>query len=80
MKLFSAGLKFIGRTLNDAKLTRDLNKAKDKSFNQTKKDIAEARKKGKYINGRKRYRENYRNNVRAANSRHNNRDKFISDL
>ena len=80
MKLLSASLKFIGRTLNDAKLARDLGKAKATAYSQTYKAMVQARRKGKYINGRKSYRENYRYNVRVATSKHSNRDKFISDL
>jgi len=80
MKLLSASLKLIGRTLNDVKLARNLEKAKATAYSQTHKDMVQARRKGKYINGKEKYRQHYRNNVRIATSKHSNYDKFISDL
>ena len=80
MSLLSAGIKLFARECNDIKLQHDLNKAKEISYKQTGKAMHRASKKGKYINGKEVYRNNLKTNIRSANERYSNRDKFISDL
>ena len=79
MSLISAGLKYIGRSINDALYRHDLKNVHNKSFNDTKAKINASRRKG-YINGAKTYRRNYDKNLAIAKAKYNNRDKFISDL
>lgn len=80
MSLLFAGFKFLVRSCNDSLLHRDLDNAHAKSYKQTGKEINHARKKGKYINGKEVYRNNLKTNIRSANERYSNRDKFISNL
>ena len=80
MSLLFAGIKLFARECNDIKLQHDLNKTKEISYKQTGKEINHARKKGKYINGKEVYRNNLKTNIRSANEKYSNRDKFISDL
>ena len=80
MSLITAGLKYIGRSINDALYRRDLKTVKNKSFNDTKTEINASRRKGYYIDGAKAYRRNYDKNVAIAKAKHENRDKFISEL
>ena len=80
MSLISAGLKYIGRSINDALYRHNLKNVKNKSYNDTKAEISTSRRKGYYINGAKTYRRNYNKNLAIAKARHENRDKFISDL
>ena len=65
MSLLFAGFKFLVRSCNDSLLHRDLDNAHAKSYKQTGKEI---------------YRNNLKTNIRSANERYSNRDKFISDL
>ena len=58
MSLISAGLKYIGRSINDALYRHDLKNVHNKSFNDTKAKINTSRRKGYYINGAKTYRRN----------------------
>ena len=80
MSLLFAWLKLFARNCNDFQLQHDLNKAKEKSYEQTGKAMKRARKNGKYINGTEIYQKNLKKNIHTAMSRHSNRDKFISDL
>ena len=80
MSLISAGLKYIGRSINDALYRHDLKNVHNKSFNDTKAKINTSRRKGYYINGAKTYRRNYDKNLAIAKAKYNNRDRFISDL
>lgn len=66
MNLISAGLKFIARSVNDAVFRRQVRTAKNASFRQTGKAIQQARKKGKFVNGFKLYRNNLAVNIEKA--------------
>ena len=55
MSLISAGLKYIGRSINDALYRHDLKNVHNKSFNDKKAKINASRRKGYYINGAKKH-------------------------
>ena len=80
MSLITAGLKFIARTANDLLLDSSTQRAQKTAYRETGKAIRQANRKGYYINGSKLYRENLNKNVAKAKARHNNREKFISEL
>lgn len=80
MSLITAGLKFIARTANDLLSDSSTQRAQKTAYRETGKAIRQANRKGYYINGSKLYRENLNKNVAKAKARHNNREKFISEL
>lgn len=80
MDPFNAGLKYVLRNANDMLFNRSTQKAKRNAYQETGKAMRQANKKGYYINGTKLYRENLNKNLAKAKAKHNNRDKFISDL
>ena len=80
MSLITAGLKLIARTANDILFAQSTQKAKKIAYQETGKAMRRANRKGYYINGTKLYRENLNKNIVKAKTKHNNRDKFISDL
>lgn len=80
MSLISAGLKLIARTANDMLLNHSTQRAKKIAYQETGKAMRQANRKGYYIDGAKAYRKNYDKNVAIAKAKHENRDKFISEL
>ena len=80
MDPFTAGLKYILRSANDKLLSHRTQKAKDIAYQKTGKDMRKANRKGYYINGSKTYREKLNREIEKEKVKHNNRDKFISDL
>ncbi len=80
MSLISAGLKLIARTANDMLLNHSTQRAKKIAYQETEKAMRQANRKGYYIDGAKAYRKNYDKNVAIAKAKHENRDKFISEL
>lgn len=80
MSLITASLKFIARTANDMLLNSNTQRAKKIAYRETGETMRKANRKGKYINGAELYRENLNKNIAKAKAKHNNRDKFISDL
>lgn len=80
MSLISAGLKLIARTANDMLLNHSTQRAKKIAYQETGKAMRQANRKGYYIDGAKAYRRNYDKNVAIAKAKHENRDKFISEL
>lgn len=80
MSLISAGLKLIARTANDMLLNSSTQRAKKIAYQETEKAMHQANRKGYYIDGAKLYRENLNKNVAKAKAKHNNREKFISEM
>lgn len=80
MSLISAGLKLIARTANDMLLSHSTQRAKKIAYQETGKAMSQANRKGYYIDGAKAYRKNLNKNVAIAKAKHENRDKFISEL
>ena len=80
MSLISAGLKLIARTANDMLLNSSTQRAKKIAYQETGKTMRQANRKGYYIDGAKLYRENLNKNVAKAKAKHNNREKFISEM
>ena len=80
MSLITAGLKLIARTANDMLLNHSTQRAKKIAYQETGKAMRQANRKGYYIDGAKAYRKNYDKNVAIAKAKHENRDKFISEL
>ena len=80
MSLIAAGLKFVARTANDLLFDRSTQRAQKTAYRETGKAIRQANRKGHYINGAQLYRENLNKNVAKAKAKHDNREKFISEL
>ncbi len=80
MSLISAGLKLIARTANDMLLSHSTQRAKKVAYQETGKAMRQANRKGYYIDGTKLYRENLNKNFAMAKDKHNNREKFISEM
>lgn len=80
MKLISASLKYIARSINDQILLRDKKLAQKNSYHKTGVAIRQAKQKSHVINGAKTYRKYYEADIAKATAKYNNRDKFISDL
>lgn len=77
-------IKAIGR-LGAKTVSRSVEKkavagASSKAYKQTGKEIAFAKKQGRYIDGSYRFKSNKSNNVRLARQKSSDREKFIDDL
>lgn len=80
MSLLKAFSKYMLRSLNDCKHNKDINRAKQKAFANTKSAINKAKDKGYYINAKSFYKSNLYLQTLKAKNKYINRDKFINDL
>ena len=80
MKIFRAIGKYFLRTASDNKHNRDIQKAKNSAFAETGYAMNNARRHGKYINGKKVYRAKFSSKKRKLEQQKARRDKFIDDL
>lgn len=80
MCLIKAFCKLLARSANDAIHNRRSKQAHKRAYQQTGKQIQNARKKGKRVNGRKLYRTNLKDYQRSTEQSRSNFEKFIGDL
>ncbi len=80
MSLKTALTKFVCRKVSNSMYEREVAKAKDKSYDDVAKDIANAKKTGRYFNATKRYYSNLAERQSKAKERRDLREKFINDL
>ena len=80
MSLKSAILKFFARSANDKVTAHDVKTSQERAYKKTGKQIKQAKKEGRYIDGKKAYRVNYKSYKSAAIKRGRARAQFINDL
>lgn len=80
MGIFKAGSKFIARKVNDSVTNRQRDTVQEKTYRQTGKQLQQASKQGRHVNGRALYEKNLKRNTRAIEQNSKNREKFINDL
>lgn len=80
MGLIKAFSKAVARTVNNANTNRKLDKLQTKTFKETGKQLADARSRGKFVNGSVLYKQNLAKNKRKIEQQHSNREKFINEL
>lgn len=80
MKIFEAIIKFAARKANDKLTSIDISKAQGKAYATTGKQMRRANKKGRYINGSKVYKVNFKKAKSKAIRNRRAREQFINDL
>lgn len=80
MGLFKAVSKLVARSTNDAIRNRQMKSLQEKTYEQTGKELRQAKKQGRFVNGAKLYQKNLATNKEKIEQQHNRHDKFIGDL
>lgn len=80
MKIFQAFFKFTARKANDKLTSLDIKHAQGKAYKTTGKQMRKANKEGKYLNGSKVYKVNYKKAKNKAIKNGRAREQFINDL
>jgi len=79
MGFIKAVVKSGARKMNKCLTNKQIENAPKKAYKQTGNEMNDARKKGEYINGSKRYKENKLSNINKAKEKGKAREDFISD-
>lgn len=80
MSLKSAVFKFFARGANDKVTAHDVKTSQERAYKKTGKQIKQAKKEGRYIDGKKAYKTNYKRYQSTAIRRGRARAQFINDL